>query len=65
MYNTTVLGAGIVANLPPWEMDNFPEDLVCIGIVGIKDPLRDEVRYSILLMFLSLYDTSCKVYILH
>eukprot|EP00800_Vazella_pourtalesii_P020551 TRINITY_DN7314_c0_g1_i2.p1 TRINITY_DN7314_c0_g1~~TRINITY_DN7314_c0_g1_i2.p1 ORF type:complete len:854 (-),score=227.21 TRINITY_DN7314_c0_g1_i2:1277-3838(-) len=33
--------------LPPWEMDNFPEDLVCIGIVGIKDPLRDEVPDSI------------------
>ena len=43
------LGAAIVPHLPPWETDNFPQDLVCIGIVGIKDPLRDEVRITNLL----------------
>ena len=43
------LGAAVVPHLPPWETDNFPQDLVCIGIVGIKDPLRDEVRITNLL----------------
>ncbi|KAI6654104.1 Plasma membrane calcium-transporting ATPase 2 isoform X3 [Oopsacas minuta] len=34
-------------HLSPWDTDNFPEEMTCIGIVGIKDPLRDEVPESI------------------